>query len=140
MSFINPRPAVTLTETDADRLLALSEQVRPRQPGVAVMLQQEIERASIVVPQQVPPDVVTMRSHVVFGYAHSQRSHWLTLVYPGEADLDLAKIAVTTPVGAALIGLREGDSIGWTLASGEPRRITLHKVAYQPERAGRYDL
>lgn len=140
MSFVNPRPAITLTETDADRLQALSGQVRPRQPGIAEMLEQEIERASIVAPQQVPPDVVTMNSHVVFGYEHSQRSHWLTLVYPGEADLDLAKIAVTTPVGAALIGLREGDSIGWTLASGEQRRITLHKVAYQPERIGRYDL
>ncbi|MFN4164586.1 MAG: nucleoside diphosphate kinase regulator [Ferrovibrio sp.] len=140
MSFVNPRPAITLTETDADRLLALSGQVRPRQPGIAEMLEQEIERASIVVQQQVPPNVVTMNSHVVFGYEHSQRSHWLTLVYPGEADLDLAKIAVTTPVGAALIGLREGDSIGWTLASGEQRRITLHKVAYQPERVGRYDL
>ncbi|WP_374301582.1 nucleoside diphosphate kinase regulator [Ferrovibrio sp.] len=140
MSFVDPRPAITLTETDADRLLALSGQIRPRQPGIAGMLEQEIERASIVVPQQVPPNVVTMNSHVVFGYEHSQRSHWLTLVYPGEADLDLAKIAVTTPVGAALIGLREGDSIGWTLASGEQRRITLHKVAYQPERVGRYDL
>lgn len=139
MSFINPRPAITLTETDADRLLALSGQVRPRQPGIAEMLEQEIDRASIVAPQQVPANVVTMNSHVVFGYEHSQRSHWLTLVYPGEADLDLAKIAVTTPVGAALIGLREGDSIGWTLASGELRRITLHKVAYQPERVGRYD-
>jgi regulator of nucleoside diphosphate kinase len=140
MSFLDPRPAITVTEPDADRLLALSRQIRPRQPGIAAMLEAEVGRAAIVAPDQMPPDIVTMHSHAVFAYAHSQRSHWLTLVYPGEADLDLAKISIATPVGAALIGLRAGDSIGWTLASGEPRRIMLREVAYQPERCGRYDL
>lgn len=140
MPFIEPRPAILLTEPDSERLLALAGQLRHRQPAVADMLESEIDRATIVAPAEVPADVVTMRSHVVFGYAHSQRSHWLTLVYPLEADLDMAKISVGTPVGAALIGLREGQSIGWRTASGEERRITLHKVAYQPERVGRYDL
>lgn len=140
MPFLTPRPEILLTESDAARLAALAEQIRPRQPEVASLLSSEVERAEIVAPQKAPTDVVTMRSHVVFGYEHSQRSHWLTLVYPGEADLDQAKISVATPVGAALIGLREGQSIAWTTGSGECRRITLHKVAYQPERTGRYDL
>lgn len=140
MSFLDPRPAIILTSADADRLSALAEATRASQPAVADMLEAEVARASLVAPQDVPPDTVTMRSHVTFGYEHSQRSHWLTLVYPNEADLDLAKISVATPVGAALIGLREGQSIGWTTASGAIRRIMLHKVAYQPERAGRYDL
>lgn len=140
MPFLIPRPDITLTESDAARLAALAEQIRARQPEVASLLSSEIERAEIVAPEKAPADIVTMRSHVVFGYEHSQRSHRLTLVYPGEADLDLAKISVATPVGAALIGLAEGQSISWTTASGECRRITLHKVAYQPEREGRYDL
>jgi regulator of nucleoside diphosphate kinase len=140
MSFLEPRPAIILTLPDSERLAALAEQQRGRQPDIADMLEAELARASIVAPDEVPADVVTMRSHVTFGYAHSRRSHWLTLVYPGEADLDMAKVSVATPVGAALIGLREGQSIGWTTASGAERRITLHKVAYQPERAGRRDL
>ena len=139
MPFLNPRPAITLTESDSERLALLAGQIRPRQPEVAALLDSEIDRAAIVAPQSVPADTVTMRSHVVFGYGHTQRPHWLTLVYPGEADLDQKKISVATPVGAALIGLAEGQSIGWTLPSGEERRITLHKVAYQPERAGCYD-
>jgi regulator of nucleoside diphosphate kinase len=140
MSFLDPRPAIILTSPDADRLSALAEAARASQPAVADMLEAEVARADIVAPADVPPDTVTMNSHVTFGYDHARRSHWLTLVYPNEADLDLAKISVTTPVGAALIGLREGQSIGWTTASGAVRRITLHKVAYQPERAGRHDL
>lgn len=140
MPFLHPRPDILLTENDSARLADIAEQIRPRQPDVAQMLSCELERARIVAPEETPADVATMRSHVVFGYDHSQRSHWLTLVYPGEADLDQKKISIATPVGAALIGLREGQSIGWRMASGEERRITVHKVAYQPERAGRYDL
>jgi regulator of nucleoside diphosphate kinase len=140
MSFLNPRPAIILTSPDADRLSGLAEAARASQPAIAEMLEAEVARADIVAPGDVPPDTVTMNSHVTFGYDHTRRSHWLTLVYPGEADLDQAKISVTTPVGAALIGLREGQSIGWTTASGAVRRITLNKVAYQPERARRYDL
>ena len=140
MSFTGPRPSITVTEPDSERLAALVSQIRPRQPAVAAMLDAELDRASIVDPARVAGDVVTMRSQAVFGYDHSARSHWLTLVWPGEADIDAAKISVATPVGAALLGLREGDSIAWLTASGAPRRITLHKVAWQPERAGRYDL
>lgn len=139
MPFLEPRPAITLTESDSERLALLADQIRPRQPDVAAMLDSELERAAVVAPQSMPGNTVTMRSQVVFGYGHSQRPHWLTLVYPGEADLDQAKISVATPVGAALIGLAEGQSIGWSTASGEERRITLHKVAWQPERAGHYD-
>jgi regulator of nucleoside diphosphate kinase len=140
MSFLDPRPAILLTAADADRLSAIAEAARASQPAVAGMLEAEVVRAGIVAPADMPPDTVTMHSHVTFGYDHSTRSHWLTLVYPAEADLDLAKISVATPVGAALIGLREGQSIAWHTASGAVRRITLNKVAYQPERAGRFDL
>jgi regulator of nucleoside diphosphate kinase len=140
MSFLDPRPAILLTAADADRLSAIAEAARASQPAVAGMLEAEVVRAGIVAPADMPPDTVTMHSHVTFGYDHSMRSHWLTLVYPAEADLDLAKISVATPVGAALIGLREGQSIAWHTASGAVRRITLNKVAYQPERAGRFDL
>lgn len=140
MSFLEPRPDIILTSADADRLSALADATRSSQPAVADMLEAELARARLVAPQDVPADVVTMNSHVTFGYEHTTRSHWLTLVYPAEADLDMAKISVTTPVGAALIGLREGQSIAWNTAAGAVRRITLNKVAYQPERAGRYDL
>ncbi|HEX6957919.1 MAG TPA: nucleoside diphosphate kinase regulator [Ferrovibrio sp.] len=140
MSFLEPRPAITVTDTDYERLIVLADQIRPRQPAVAAMLTAELDRAALVAPERIAADVATMRSHVVFGYEHTGRPHWLTIVYPGEADLDRAFVSVATPVGAALLGLKEGQSIAWSTASGERRAIQLHKVVYQPERAGRYDL
>jgi regulator of nucleoside diphosphate kinase len=42
---------------------------------------------------------------------------------------------VLTPIGAALIGLRVGQSITWQTRSGEVRRLTVLKVE-NPEEAG----
>jgi regulator of nucleoside diphosphate kinase len=34
-------------------------------------------------------------------------------------------VSVLSPLGAALIGLSEGDSIDWCSASGEPSSVTV---------------
>ena len=41
------------------------------------------------------------------------------------ADIAKGRISVLTPVGAALIGLRPGQSIEWATRTGEIRRLTL---------------
>ena len=40
------------------------------------------------------------------------------LVFPGQADISKGKISILTPVGAALIGLSEGQSITWSTRDG----------------------
>ena len=57
-----------------------------------------------------------------------------TLVYPGEEDLDAGRISVLTPVGAALIGLSEGQSMEWQGATGGRRKVKVRRVHFQPER------
>ena len=42
----------------------------------------------------------------------------MTLVYPPEADIDAGRISVPTPIGTALLGLAEGQSIDWTARDG----------------------
>jgi regulator of nucleoside diphosphate kinase len=50
------------------------------------------------------------------------------LVYPAEADLLESKISVLTPVGAALIGLRIGQSITWQAGDGSRHTLTVLSV------------
>jgi regulator of nucleoside diphosphate kinase len=50
------------------------------------------------------------------------------LVFPGEADISQGKISVLTPVGAALIGLSEGQSIMWTTRDGRDQQLTVLAV------------
>jgi regulator of nucleoside diphosphate kinase len=57
-------------------------------------------------------------------------------VYPREADIDAGKISILVPVGSALLGLRVGQSIDWTLPGGRKRRYRVIAVPYQPEAEG----
>ena len=53
----------------------------------------------------------------------------VTLVYPGKADIAEGKVSILTPVGAALIGLREGQSVAWTSRAG--RRLEIEIVSVE---------
>ena len=75
----------------------------------------------------MPVNVVRMGSTVTFR-SDDGRELTETLVYPVDEDSDAHKISVMTPVGAALIGLAEGQSISWTARDGRSHRLTVEKV------------
>ena len=74
-----------------------------------------------------------MNSRVLFENETTGERREVTLVYPSDADIDAGKISVLVPVGTALLGLRVGQSIDWTLPSGEKHRYRVIDVPYQPE-------
>ena len=92
-------------------------------------LLEEVERARIVEPKDIPPKVVTMGALVGFRDDTTGAERTVSLVYPGEQDIELGRISVLTPVGAALIGLTEGQSITWRTPTGEERSLTVLSVA-----------
>ncbi len=101
-------------------------------------LREEIERAQIVAPEQVPSNVVTMNSVVRFVSEDTNAESEITLVYPGQADVVKGRISVLAPVGSALLGLTVGDVITWPLPNGRTGRLRVVAVTYQPEAAGEY--
>ncbi|WP_445769148.1 nucleoside diphosphate kinase regulator [Rheinheimera sp.] len=129
-------PDITLSTTDYDRLDALL-----CAPGIdaagSATLRQELERAILVEPQQLPADVVSMNSTARFRFADGKTST-LTLVYPKDANQSGSKVSILAPVGSALLGLRVGDTINWPLPGGDMSTITVEEVVYQPEREGAY--
>jgi regulator of nucleoside diphosphate kinase len=120
-------PQIIVSEPDYERLTSLATASLERLPEVAQELLSEMERAKIVQAQQVPADVVRMGSTVTFKSddGHKRR---LTLVYPVDEDVTLHKISVMTPVGAALIGLGEDQSISWTARDGRRHELTVLRV------------
>lgn len=123
------RPSLCLTQDDLERLSDLLE----AQGGRFAQLEGELVRAVVVLPTEIPRDVVTMNSRVVFENETTGERREVTLVYPGEADIDAGKISILVPVGTALLGLRVGQSIDWELPSGEKQRYRVIEVPYQPE-------
>jgi regulator of nucleoside diphosphate kinase len=66
-----------------------------------------------------------MGSQVVYRDEETGRIREVTLVYPHQADINLNRISVLTPVGAALIGLAEGQSIEFRTPTPERRSLTV---------------
>jgi regulator of nucleoside diphosphate kinase len=117
-----------VSEAEYDRLTGLAEAALGRLPDAAESLLAEMDRATVAAVAAMPPDVVRMGSTVSLrGGDGPQR---VTLVYPAEADIATGRISVLTPLGAALIGVRAGQSIRWAGRGG--RELALEIVAVEP--------
>ena len=130
-------PSIYLTQDDCDRLSNLLEAYAAGSGGRRFdALENELARAIVVPPEQIPKDVLTMNSRVVFEDETTGERREVTLVYPAHADIGAGKISILVPVGSALLGLRIGQSIDWNLPNGQRRRYRVIAVPYQPEAAG----
>ena len=137
------RTTIYITELDRQRLEKLIELAGERSRRVnhqyLARLEEELERAETVAPEEVPSDVITMRSRVRLRDLDAGGEMVYTLVFPSEANFDEGKISVLAPVGTAMLGYRVGDAIEWQVPSGL-RRLKVEELLYQPEAAGDYNL
>jgi regulator of nucleoside diphosphate kinase len=121
-------PPVVLDAAHVESLQRLASAVLDRTPEVADRLLQEIERATVLPSAEIPPHVVNIGSEVTFRDEATGREQTVVLVLPPDADISARRVSVVTPIGAALIGLAEGVSIGWETRDGESRRLTILRV------------
>jgi len=120
---------IVIRADDLERLEnLLATTGRWRDGGPLQDLQDEIERAQVVAPEQLPPDVVAMNSCVRFVDERSGVEESLTLVYPVDADAALGRVSVLAPVGSALLGLRVGQRIEWVMPNGDTRQLRVVAV------------
>jgi regulator of nucleoside diphosphate kinase len=137
---MNTNP-IYVTEKDFQRLFTLIQEQRQSNgsgPNIA-RLGEELKRARRLPAEEMPAGVVTMNSRVQVKELLSGNEMEVTLVYPKNADVNAKKISILAPLGAAILGCREGDEVEWTLPD---RKFSykIEKVVYQPEAAGDYNL
>jgi regulator of nucleoside diphosphate kinase len=102
-------------------------------------LEEELEWAEVVSPEEILSDVVTMNSQAQVRDLNSNEEMVLTLVFPDEADYSQGRLSILAPIGTALLGYRAGDTVEWRVPAGI-RRLKVEQVLYQPEAAGDYHL
>ena len=105
----------------------------------AEKLLNELNSATIVNPNEIPGDVVTMNSVVKISFADSEKQLEFKIVYPDEANFKEKRVSIFSPVATALIGFRVGDLIEWMVPGG-PTKIRIDGIVYQPESAGDFTL
>jgi regulator of nucleoside diphosphate kinase len=133
-------PNIMMSKTDFNRIdLLLEKLATSRVPGKEA-LSNELLRAQVVEPWEVPPTVVTMHSTVRFRLDGDAGELCRTLVYPKDAGQAPDTLSVLSPVGSALLGLSEGDRMQWLHPDGREIGVEVLEIVYQPERAGDFHL
>ena len=133
---------IHITQFDLERLRKLlfdAQSTSYRKSEYLERLQMEINRAEVVLPKDVPSDVVTMNSTVCIEDLDTQEEEIYTLVFPENADLAQGKISILAPIGTAMLGYEVGDSFEWEVPAGK-RRLKVKRILYQPEASGDYHL
>lgn len=131
------KPTIILSEQDLNRLETMLEHQMRLTPTM-MQLEDELARAEVVAPKDVPPNVVTMNSKVLITIAPSKTPTEITLVYPHDFKGEKGQVTVVAPIGAAILGLAEGQSMEWSQADGQRIHVSVDKVLYQAEREGNY--
>ncbi|MFE0499801.1 nucleoside diphosphate kinase regulator [Lysobacter soli] len=131
----DPKPPLLMSRLDVERIESLLESPAAQSVDTSA-LEAEIERATIIEPAQMPPDVITMNSTARFLDENSGEEREMTLVFPRDADGSAEKVSILAPVGSALLGLHVGDAIEWPLPGGRTIRLRVLSIRYQPEAAG----
>ena len=132
------RPAIIINEFDAERIDRLLEQPAYANSPVASALNDELDRAQMCAPEDMPHDVVSMNSQVRFRDLTTGEERVRTLVFPAQMTDSSSQLSVMAPVGAALLGLREGSTIHWELPGGASTHLEVLELLYQPEAAGEF--
>lgn len=127
---------IQITQSDYNRLQDL---LRDFNPGNAEdkrcreALFQELMRAKIKPPSEIPPDVITLGSRARLRDLETGDALEYTLVLPGDADVELGRISILAPLGTAMLGFRRGDEFEWMMPGG--RMKLLVEEVFQPEAA-----
>jgi len=81
-------------------------------------LEDLLSRAQVVDTTNLPKDEVHILSKVVVKNMNNQKEFKYILVSPEEADFQQGKIALTSPVGQALMGKKSGEIVQANVPAG----------------------
>ena len=133
-------PEIVISADDYQRLQNIADAAQKSAPRVAEYLQEELDRATVCATAPNCAPGVRMGSYVEFRDDESGRVRTVQLVFPADADMEADRISVLTPIGAALIGLSEGQSIEWRTRAGEWKTLTVLKVSDHKNALGYLDV
>jgi regulator of nucleoside diphosphate kinase len=132
------QPSIFITTKDAAKLRKLIREAyhsEYRGSDYLRKLAAELEKASVVNPDQIPSDVITLNSTARLLDQETSEEMIYTLVFPEDADPSQGKISILAPIGTAMLGYKTGDTFQWDTPGGK-RTLRVQGVLYQPEASG----
>jgi regulator of nucleoside diphosphate kinase len=90
-------------------------------------LHNELKKAKLVSIDTFPLDRVRLNSTVSVKAEGKDEIMEIMLVTPDKANIKEKKVSIMAPIGAALIGFKEGQKVKWQVPGGK-RTFTIVKV------------
>ncbi len=84
-------------------------------------LQKILENSRVIDPDALPKDRVSLLSRVEFTNLTTNARMTFEIVSPHEMDLEAGKISLKSPIGAALMGKKVGETVEVRVPSGTLR-------------------
>lgn len=81
-------------------------------------LQKILENSRVIDPDTLPKDRVSLLSRVEFTNLTTNARMTFEIVSPHEMDLEAGKISLKSPIGAALMGKKVGETVEVRVPSG----------------------
>lgn len=123
------KPEIIITKSDLAQIEVLLASTKPL-PDSADALEGELARATVVANDQLPGNVVAIGSEVTFKIIATGATFTKVLCLPNDVESVTGGISVLAPIGAAILGLSEGQQIDWDSPRGQ-QRIEIIKVAHE---------
>lgn len=136
-----PPSRIVVTATDRERIGALLQARCTQELDTAdTSLMEELDRATVLPSENIPPDIVTMNSRIVLEDQETRARDEIALVYPRDEDPAEGKVSVLSTQGWRMLGKRIGQTVDWQAPCAAPRHLRIVDISYQPESQGHYWL
>ena len=133
---------IYITKHDLQRLRKLLSDISKEVHGKESSIQEltnEMNRAHVVSPKEIPENVITMNSRVLLREVESGKDMRLWLVFPDKVDAVKNPVSVLSSLGTAMIGYKTGDVFTWESPDGI-KHMEVLDILYQPERVGNFSF
>lgn len=128
-------PRILLSTADVDILLSIAE----RGEGCLAyrhLLRRRLEAATILMPWDMPGNVVTIDSRFVYRIDDRDPLAAIAVQSPPHGLAEFA-LSIRTMRGLALLGLAEGSAVTIDGPDGRRERLTVERLLHRPEPEGR---
>lgn len=122
------QPDIMISQHDLDQIEGLLATAAKKSDCVDA-LEGELARAKVVKSAELPASVVAIGSTVTFKIVATGALFTKVLCLPHEAEQVANGISVFAPIGAAILGLSEGQQIEWDSPRGL-QKIEIIEVAH----------
>jgi len=133
---------ILLTVCDLNRITRSIEYTKTKgssQYRFIPKLKSLLRRAVIVLPTEIPNNIITLNTRVSLKILSTNDTIEITITLPEDVGVKKNNVSILSHIGATFIGHTVGDIVACEFPSGF-YQIMVDKIIYQPEASAHYYL